>query len=248
MKRLPFLSLTCLALVPHTHARDLPLDTVYGEPVVVLTVTNPWLMVIGSDVPSFALYEQGQVIYSKVVDQHRKFFEAVLTAAERDALLAQLDLPALAELPREIEAVQATDQPDNIIYARQADSAITRTVYGYLTEGEGRKHTPKAFLRAYELLLNYTNDRAVEWIPRSIELMVWDYDYAPNSRPWPADWPDLHSATTIERSNGMYSIYLPRERMDELRQYLREGKEKEAVVINERKMTVSVRFPFPNLP
>jgi len=37
----------------------------YGKPIVVLIETDPWLMVIGSDVPTFALYESGQIIYKK---------------------------------------------------------------------------------------------------------------------------------------------------------------------------------------
>lgn len=32
----------------------------YGQPIIVLIETDPWLMVIGSDVPTFALYENGQ--------------------------------------------------------------------------------------------------------------------------------------------------------------------------------------------
>jgi hypothetical protein len=31
----------------------------YGQPIIVLIETDPWLMVIGSDVPTFALYENG---------------------------------------------------------------------------------------------------------------------------------------------------------------------------------------------
>ena len=37
----------------------------YGQPIVVLVETDPWLMVIGSDVPTFALYENGQIITKK---------------------------------------------------------------------------------------------------------------------------------------------------------------------------------------
>ncbi|OCB77669.1 hypothetical protein B0A79_11230 [Flavobacterium piscis] len=38
----------------------------YGRPLIALIETDPWLMVIGSDVPTFALYENGQIIYKKL--------------------------------------------------------------------------------------------------------------------------------------------------------------------------------------
>ena len=31
-------------------------DSLYGKPLIVLIDTDPWQMVIGSDVPTFALY------------------------------------------------------------------------------------------------------------------------------------------------------------------------------------------------
>jgi hypothetical protein len=36
-------------------------DKTYGNPVIVFTEVNPRLLVIGSDVPAFALYEKGQI-------------------------------------------------------------------------------------------------------------------------------------------------------------------------------------------
>src|SRR4051812_15359197 len=36
------------------------------KPLVLLTVYNPWLMVIGSDEPTFALYDNGLVIYQRL--------------------------------------------------------------------------------------------------------------------------------------------------------------------------------------
>lgn len=34
-------------------------DSLYGKPLIVLVESDPWLMVIGSDVPTFAMYEKG---------------------------------------------------------------------------------------------------------------------------------------------------------------------------------------------
>lgn len=36
------------------------------QPIILLTIYNPWLMVIGSDEPTFALYDNGLVIYQRI--------------------------------------------------------------------------------------------------------------------------------------------------------------------------------------
>ena len=49
-----------LLLIITNHSFGQELNEKYGQPVVVLVETNPWLMVIGSDVPTFAHYENSQ--------------------------------------------------------------------------------------------------------------------------------------------------------------------------------------------
>ena len=47
-------------------AHALDFDPFKGpKPIVVLIQTNPWLSVIGSDIPIVAVYEDGQIIYQK---------------------------------------------------------------------------------------------------------------------------------------------------------------------------------------
>ncbi|WP_437918722.1 hypothetical protein [Sphingobacterium sp. LRF_L2] len=49
----------------------------YGQPIITLIETAPWLMVIGSDVPTFVLYENGQIIYKKVINKKWEYFEVI---------------------------------------------------------------------------------------------------------------------------------------------------------------------------
>src|SRR5947207_391514 len=42
---------------------DTPKERDAGRPVLVLVETDPWAMVLGSDSPRFALYENGLAIY-----------------------------------------------------------------------------------------------------------------------------------------------------------------------------------------
>ena len=42
----------------------------YGKPLIVLLETDPWsMMVVGSDTPSFVLYDNGLLIYSEIINK-----------------------------------------------------------------------------------------------------------------------------------------------------------------------------------
>jgi hypothetical protein len=98
----------------------------------------------------------------------------------------------------------------------------------------------------YDKIRNYRNENAIEWIPPKIEIMFWDYDYAPNKRNWIEGFPDLNSPTTISRNN-LYSVFIDGDKYDTFISYFREKGEREAVEINGRKMSISFRIPFPNV-
>ena len=85
-----------------------------------------------------------------------------------------------------------------------------------------------------------------QWLPETIEVMLWPYEYAPEeSIIWPEGWPDLKSKTTRKRGKDSYSVFLPSKSYSELLQFISTQKEKNAVLINDKKMAISLRFPFP---
>jgi hypothetical protein len=57
------------------------------EPVVLLTEYNPWAMAIGSDTPTFALYEDGTVIYWQGDRRSGRYVTAKLTQTQVSRLL-----------------------------------------------------------------------------------------------------------------------------------------------------------------
>lgn len=223
-------------------------DSTYGKPLIVLTETDPWLMVIGSDVPTFALYEKGQIIYKSIENKKLKIYEVTLTQEELKKVIESLLISkSIYSLKDDITASDWTDQPSNDLYLN-----ITTTknisVYGSLNDnGESRKKTPKEFLTVYDNIKKYKNNRAKEWLPKTIEVMFWDYNYAPNKRPWIKGFPDLNSKMTVKFDNDSYSVFIDKEKFMEFKKYYSSMGEKEAVEINDRKMAISFRLPFPNL-
>jgi hypothetical protein len=223
-------------------------DEKYGKPLVVLLEINPWLMVMGSDSPSFVLYESGIIIYSEII--HEKLFRkiVILNQDEMKKFIEYLSIDkSIYKLKKEIISSDWTDQPTNIIYLNITQKKIIM-VYGYIEkDNEDRNRTPIAFINLYDKIKHYRNVNSDEWTPPKIEIMFWDYNYAPNKRDWIKGFPDLNSPSTINRGGDFYSVFIDGDEYETFINYFREMGEKEAVEINGRKMSISYRIPFPNI-
>ncbi len=246
MKTRILLLITLTLLSGLTYGQQI--DNTYGKPLIVLTETDPWLMVIGSDVPSFALYEKGQIIYKSAENSRLKIYEITLTQEELQKVIQSFTISeAFYKLKDDIVASSWTDQPTNILTVNLKQTK-TVYVYGRLSDkGEAREKTPKEFLSVYDNIKKFKINRAKEWLPKNIEVMFWDYNYALNKRPWIKGFPDLNSPTTIKFDNDTYSVFIDNDKFDEFKIYYSSMGEQEAVEINGRKMAISYRFPFPNL-
>jgi hypothetical protein len=245
-KRFAFFFLLFLLL---TNAFGQRFDKEYGTPVIVLTQINPWLQVIGSDVPDFALYDKGRIIYKKSEAGKPKYFEVKLNEAETQQAVYALGITdSLMQLSSFIEVSQATDQPTNELVLN-FDSTKIISVYGNLkTDQKARKQTPKAFLTVYDRIIRYQSPKAKEWVPSSIEVFLTEYSHSPETpRSWPKNWPDLKDSKKVRRSENLYSLYLDKNQLEELKQLVGSLKKNQAVLVNGKKFSVSYRFPFPNL-
>ena len=224
----------------------------YGRPIVVLIETDPWLMVVGSDVPSFALYENGHIIYKKSVDtnQRDRYFEVKNDKEKTQAIIKSLGITkGLLKQPDYTEASSWTDQPTNILLLN-FDTLRQIMVYGNLRnpKSEARNKTPKDFIAVYDNILKFTNDTAKEWLPDRIEILATNYSYSPEKPlKWNTEWGDLNSSTTVKRSDDLYSIYLDKKYFNDFVKLLQSLKQKQAVEINGKKYSLSYRLPFPNL-
>lgn len=224
------------------------IDTTYGKPVIVLTERDPWAMVIGSDVPSFALYEKGQIIYRILRSKRYIFYETKLSQPELQSVIKSLAITdEIHKLPNFITASYSTDQPTNELVLNFDSTKIIRVYCDLSNNSEDRSNVPKQFLTVYDNIKNFKGKSVKKWLPNKIEVLFWDYGHAPNKRPWLHGFPDLNSPTTIARHDSMYSVYIDRDDFDEFKAYYSSMGEKEAVEINGRKMSIAHRLPFPNL-
>ena len=219
------------------------------QPQVVMIETNPWLMVMGSDSPAFALYDNGDLIYARG-DAYRFVH---LDAEARGKLLASMNLADAAAHQGNIETTDATDQPENLFFVFDSEKPWALRVYGGMApSGTDRggppveTAVPAAVQRLYDAIATFDRADATIWLPAKVEVMIWPYDYAPDpSIHWPAGWPGLDDKDTRKRVDDSYSLYVPSAMLPQLRDFLATRKERGAVEIGGKKWAVSLRYPFP---
>ena len=211
-------------------------------PLIVMLTSDPWLMVIGSDSPAFALYSDGTAIF-RTKDG---LGWTKLDQTQQADLVRTFENPDLAKLAGGYDTTLSTDQPDNrlLVYGNREPFYIS--VYGSLADKSVQAKLPKAITDAFDKLRNFQPSNALAWLPDKVEVMVWPYEYAPDrSIVWPRRWPHLTDATTRKRGDS-YSIFVPSAELPTLKAFLASGTEKAAVEIDGKKFAASVRLPFPH--
>lgn len=224
-------------------------DEVYGQPLLVLTETNPRLMVAGADVPTFALYEGGQIIYLQQSRKENRYMQTRMAQEQLQEFIASLLISEdLLQLPTDTAASQLKNQPTAELILN-FDTLLVKRVYGDLrNDKKARQQAPLAFLKVYDKLLEFKDSQAREWLPEKIEVLVTDYRKDNSqSQKWPEGWPTLKSPDTVWRSEKLYSLYLDNKHYKELQRFIHKLKNKQAVEMNGNKFAISYRLPFPNI-
>tara|TARA_R110002124_G_scaffold206251_6_gene372719 strand:- start:54 stop:965 length:912 start_codon:yes stop_codon:yes gene_type:complete len=212
------------------------------NPLVVLLTSDPWLMVIGSDSPTFALYSDGTAIFRT----KSGLKSTNLDEAQKVSLVRAIGNQDLAALAGHYEAANATDQPDNTLLVYSSNVPFYISVYGSMGEASVRSRLPTAIVSAYDKLRNFDNSNAQPWLPDKVEVMLWPYEYAPDeSIIWPQHWPHLNDPSTRKRVDS-YSIFIESAELPVLKAFLASRKEKGAVEIDGKKWAASIRLPFPH--
>ncbi len=229
------------------------------RPLAVLIQTDPWAMVLGADTPRVAVYEDGEVIFVKKVGDRLAYHHVRLGKGDLSRLRAEL-APVLALRvlkPWYDMAPGVTDQPQAMLYLRDGAREVATSVYGLMAAGTRLPaftriggapqpaSPPAELLRLHSRLssLDYTGSE--EWTPKYVEVMLWDYSYAPDSSiAWPREWPSLGSPRAVQRGSS-YSIFLDGAELPRLRRLLATREERGAVEVDGRKMAASFRYAFP---
>lgn len=228
------------------------------RPVAVWLITSSWSMVIDAETPWFALYDDGQAIFVEQASAGQYTHMATrLTPSEMADVKAKL-LAFIAEpVPKKIDlAPGVTDQPVSHFYLDVDGHKAATSIYGLGTRaGAVRRRTagqqrvadvlPANLEGLHRYLSQFHQAQAKKWVPDQLEVMLWDYSYAPEaSIPWPRNWPGLDDPTTLRRGDA-YSVFLPGTQEEALIAFLASRKEKGAVELGGRKWAAAYRPVFP---
>jgi len=227
-------------------------------PIAVLIETNPWAMVMGADTPRVAVYDNGQVIFAKEQNKRLQYYELTLDSQALKELRAQLStLFSVRDLKPSYELTSSTDQPEAKFYLSDRKRVLVSSVYGLASTSNSSRDrfaaaektgVPRELLIFYRWLLEIDSPQRKVWTPKYVEVMFWDYSYAPQpSIDWPHDWPSLESDQAFKRGDS-FSIFLDGRLQPQLVAFLATRSEKGAVKIGGKKMAASYRYTFPGEP
>jgi len=232
------------------------------RPVAVFVQTDPWLLAIGSDNPRVAIYENGDVVFTRKVEKMRHYFHITLDGQGLLKLREHFrPLFALKDLKKYYDiAPTRTDQPEAMFYFRDGDRVVATTVRGLMVSGTrlpaftefgpGPQPTvpPAELLKVHKTLAELDYPEAKKWTPKYVEVILWDFSSARDPvNPWPPQWPGLKSDRAVG-SGDSYSIYLDGALWPKVNEFMDNRKGSGAVEIGGMKMAASVRFTFPSEP
>lgn len=222
-------------------------DSEYGKPLVVFRETKPEPMILNSIIPDFVLYENGQILY-RLPDRNKIVFNEVLLK-KREVKRFLLSLGITKDLIKLDDNILAsyTKSENDCSLTINIGKTKKISVHGSLSDIDVRFHTPYPFLRVYDKIKSYRKNSAKEWSPKKIEVFFSDYNDALNIRPWIKGFPDLNSRTTTKHDNDSYSVFIDRDKFNEFFNYYSSMGDRQAVSINDRKMSISFIYQMPNL-
>ena len=228
------------------------------KPIAILLQENPWAAVMGAETPRIAIYENGEVIYSRgdPAQKGSAYFYAELSfPALADVLNHLKPVADLKNLKPMYNLPDDNNQGASLFYLSVDGKVVVTSVYGLNPQDDregfrvrtvGRIPDELRELYHYLLTIDFTESRP--WRPAFVEAMIWPFEGDPDKTlVWPKAWPGLDSGRTKERKNG-YSIFLDGSQRDELKDFLSGEKERDAVEINGKKWTVASRPAFPSEP
>jgi hypothetical protein len=252
------LALALFALMLFASPATAKFDPFAGpKPIAVFTEINPWLMVIGSDTPRVAVYENGDVVFAKKIGDYYGYHFAKLSPAQLKEMEARwLSVFDTKPKPGGYDVSYATDQSTAVFYLRHGDKTFAANVYGWdcrratpaPADLKPEDRPPAALEDVHKTFCSFDVADSHEWVPKYLEVMLWDYSYAPGQPiAWPRNWPGLNSERALKRGDA-WSIFIDGSQLNDLRAFLKERREKGAVELGGHKWAVDFRYTFPSEP
>jgi hypothetical protein len=211
----------------------------------------------GFDRPLFLAYSDGSVLFPRrrLYNIPQEYGSVQLSRPDLDTALARLGLDASVHALDSLYdfAPGTTDQHSFYLLVAQDSGMKLVVIRAGLAESDTLlSEVPAPFRRLYSGLMSFSPSGAVQWLPDSIRVSIWPYDYAPDNPPlsWPPGWPPLDDARWHRQPNSLVkevrSIQLPFSFASTLDSLLDARRTKQAFGIDGMKWMLDYRWIFPS--
>lgn len=221
------------------------------HPILVLHEFNPWGSVIGAEIPSFVLYDDGLLIYLEEQQRGARVLEAELSA-EQSQLLTRRVFDALEGVPRDVQLSQWTDQPTVRLMAQIDGKWRVSYIYGLGEDGKpstelahGAQPLSPELAQTYRDLRGYTAADGRKWQPERLEVMLGGFEYAKDVVAWPADIPTPPTDFVPNKEHRVRRYDIPAIHGEALQRLIASLGDRKAVSWNGHSWSVSVRPVIP---
>jgi len=228
-----------------------------AKPFAFLLEQNPWAMVIGADLPSVVVYSDGAVLRANPSSRKEPaYLVSQIRGSEWDRLVQSIGpTPAFDVLKENYSMSAPTDQPTTTVVLFGKSGRRSVSVYGYSTappdtrtarkDRVGGSSVPAEFDRIATLLATLAPRNETPWQPRFVEVMLSPYENSRETpKPWPAAWPTRGSQMAFQR-NASWSVILPGSELPKLRDFVRQTKERQAILWDGHKWSIAYRLVLP---
>jgi hypothetical protein len=223
------------------------------QPMAVLLQRDPSTPVVGAETPRIAIYQNGDVIYSRTGrdPEQKSYFFTTLSFDALATLEDQLrSVTNLARLKPEYVLNDVSDDSTTFFYLQVGNREVVTSVFGLHpgnTKGSPGEDLPAALLQLYNYLWNLDFPESRRWHPALLEAMIWPDDTPGESILWPSTWPDLKSGRSMKRDDG-YSIFLDGSMQGDLQKFMAIERTKGVVEIDGQNWTMAWRPVLPSEP
>jgi len=210
----------------------------------------------GFDQPLFLAYADGTILFPRTTSHGipEQYTVLHVPPVSVDSLLGSLGVTAaLYSLDSLYDYAPGWTDQHSFYLLLPADSGQKLVVIraGLEDSMKLRSDVPAPFKQLYARLMAFSPPSATGWVPDSLQVSIWPYEYAPDNPPlaWPQRWPGLDSPRWKRRSDDLVkevrTIRLPFSDRPLLDSLLVARREKQAIGITGRKWAVGYRWLFP---
>lgn len=226
------------------------------QPVSLVLLQNSYFGG-GFDRPLFIAFGDGTVIYPtrRQYGVPTAYARAKLSPSTLDSLLIACGLRSALALPDSAFDLAPMMSDQLSLYLLTALDSGQRIVHfraPYRSRDTLDQRIPEAWRTLLVHLGTFRASRSTPWVPDSVEVAIWPYDYAPDNPPlaWPREWPPLSSSRWTRRDDQFVRevrlLRLPFSAVPRLDSLLASRREKQAVGIGGRKWALRYRWIFPD--